>query len=627
MCRCRSTRKRPRESASGRPVATLQGRDASAQTQAQAARLATPPARGPACAPAGWVSVPATPAGASPRTRWRPRGRPRRRTRGRRSRSAPPTSQRRPVALLLQDALGGGQRQGRVDRDLARQAQGHLHRGTGLGQAVDQAQLGGALSEDRLAGERQLHRHVVGQRARQAQQRAAGGHERALDLGDAELARHGRRRSGRTPSATSRPPATAKPSIAAISGLTDARRTMPAKPRSPTQGRSPVTNAFRSMPAQKPLPAPVSTPTLSPSSPSSSIERRGDALGQRQVDGVARVGAVERDQQHALASLGQDDVMLTTRHYAANRRSSGSRLPRRTSTSTSTQSMSSRRGEHARLRLDPLRDQHAPTRGHRGVQADALQVARQLAHRIHRGDALDLNRHPLISGVATHQVDRTDVGWELAAHQPKALATPMRGVGKQFLQFALEPFLLERCKHVQLVIDVGEHLGDRDLQTLVGALLAHKETHQRAAVVALLSEHRGRRHPVERLDVGRAAVGPHHERAIPLAHQQTHGLRQHGGGAADIGDLTASDDQTHRRTVSAEPDYSSSLCASTLIASRNSRMPLPSARATSGSRLGPSTIRAMAPMNSRWTGLSIPTTHQASACPTTRDDLEGLFYG
>src|SRR4051812_17952772 len=64
-------------------------------------------------------------------------------------------------------------------------------------------------------------------------------------------------------SATSSPPATAKPSIAAMSGLRDARWTMPAKPRSPTHGRSPGTKALRSMPALKPAPAPVSTPTLS----------------------------------------------------------------------------------------------------------------------------------------------------------------------------------------------------------------------------------------------------------------------------------------------------------------------------------------------------------------------------
>src|SRR3954453_22171665 len=70
--------------------------------------------------------------------------------------------------------------------------------------------------------------------------------------------------------ATSRPPATAKPSIAAMSGLRDARCTMPAKPRSPTHALSPATNALRSMPALKPLPAPVSTPTCSSDVSSSS---------------------------------------------------------------------------------------------------------------------------------------------------------------------------------------------------------------------------------------------------------------------------------------------------------------------------------------------------------------------
>src|SRR3954469_7797536 len=64
-------------------------------------------------------------------------------------------------------------------------------------------------------------------------------------------------------SAISKPPATAKPPIAAISGLRDARCTMPAKPRSPTHGRCPVTNALRSMPAENPLPAPVRMPTCS----------------------------------------------------------------------------------------------------------------------------------------------------------------------------------------------------------------------------------------------------------------------------------------------------------------------------------------------------------------------------
>ncbi len=71
-------------------------------------------------------------------------------------------------------------------------------------------------------------------------------------------------------SATSSPPANAKPSIATISGLSAERWVMPAKPRPSTNGRSPVTNAFRSIPAQNPLPAPVITPTLRSGSASSS---------------------------------------------------------------------------------------------------------------------------------------------------------------------------------------------------------------------------------------------------------------------------------------------------------------------------------------------------------------------
>ena len=51
--------------------------------------------------------------------------------------------------------------------------------------------------------------------------------------------------------AISRPPASAKPSTAAISGLRDARWAMPAKPLSPNHGDSPFTNAPRSMPALK----------------------------------------------------------------------------------------------------------------------------------------------------------------------------------------------------------------------------------------------------------------------------------------------------------------------------------------------------------------------------------------
>src|SRR5271166_2744817 len=70
--------------------------------------------------------------------------------------------------------------------------------------------------------------------------------------------------------ATIRSHASAKRSTAAIRGLRAERWAMPAKPRSSNQGASPLTNAPRSMPAQKKPPAPVSTPTDISSSPSSS---------------------------------------------------------------------------------------------------------------------------------------------------------------------------------------------------------------------------------------------------------------------------------------------------------------------------------------------------------------------
>ena len=97
--------------------------------------------------------------------------------------------------------------------------------------------------------------------------------------------------------------------MAAISGLRDARWTMPAKPRSPTHGRSPVTNALRSMPAQKPAPAPVTTPTAQVAVGVELVERRRHPLGQREVDRVARLRAVERDEQDAVAALGEDGLV------------------------------------------------------------------------------------------------------------------------------------------------------------------------------------------------------------------------------------------------------------------------------------------------------------------------------
>ena len=66
-----------------------------------------------------------------------------------------------------------------------------------------------------------------------------------------------------------------------------------------------MANALRSMPAQNPRPAPVSTPAVSPSSESSCSTAREQPLGEVGVDGVHRLGAVERDQQHPPPGLGE----------------------------------------------------------------------------------------------------------------------------------------------------------------------------------------------------------------------------------------------------------------------------------------------------------------------------------
>ena len=70
-------------------------------------------------------------------------------------------------------------------------ARGELERvldgAAGLGEAVDETELVEALGGQRVAGEGQLHDDVVGHPPGQAQQRAAGGDERALGLGDPHL--------------------------------------------------------------------------------------------------------------------------------------------------------------------------------------------------------------------------------------------------------------------------------------------------------------------------------------------------------------------------------------------------------------------------------------------------------
>src|SRR3981081_4094252 len=85
-------------------------------------------------------------------------------------------------------------------------------------------------------------------------------------------------------SATPTPPATAKPSIAAISGLREDRCAIPAEPRSPNQGESPFTNSPRSMRHQQYPPPTAGT-------------RRGAYC-------LSLLGAIQRDELDVSAPLG-----------------------------------------------------------------------------------------------------------------------------------------------------------------------------------------------------------------------------------------------------------------------------------------------------------------------------------
>src|SRR3954451_15136979 len=91
---------------------------------------------------------------------------------------------------------------------------------------------------------------------------------------------------------------------------------MPAKPRSATHGRSPVTNALRSMPALKPLPAPVRTPTLRSSSASSAssaaaIPSASAVLTALRASGRLRV--INRTPSRRSVRTGSSDMPRTLR--------------------------------------------------------------------------------------------------------------------------------------------------------------------------------------------------------------------------------------------------------------------------------------------------------------------------
>ena len=192
------------------------------------------------------------------------------------------------------------------------------------------AELRGALGADRLAGQGQLHRQVVRDPARQAQQRAGGGHQPALDLGDAEAGVAGGddevARQRDLEAAGQRPALDGRDQRLARGPLGDAGEAAVADVRALAGHERLQVHARAERAAGAGEDAGAQRLVLV-----EPVERGGDPLGDGQVDRVARLRPVDRDDQDLAVGLGAD-------RGHPNSVSAGSRSPRSSARSTSTQS-------------------------------------------------------------------------------------------------------------------------------------------------------------------------------------------------------------------------------------------------------------------------------------------------
>src|SRR5207237_3699854 len=77
---------------------------------------------------------------------------------------------------------------------------------------------------------------------------------------------------------------------------------------------------------------------------------------------------------------------------------------------------------------------------------------------------LPLDRGPAAVAAAAHQVDRPEVGRPLAPREPQARLEYLGPRRERLLEVALDAVLLERRRLAHLVLDVGEHLEEADLE-------------------------------------------------------------------------------------------------------------------------------------------------------------------
>ena len=195
-------------------------------------------------------------------------------------------------------------------------------------------------------------------------------------------------------------------------------------------------------------------------------------------------------------------------------------------------------GEHLRLGLDHLGDEHAADLAERRVELQTFDVAGELFDAVDVAASLDLDRDDCVRLVAAHQVDRPDRRGVLAPHQGETILDGVRAGGEQLLQVCFDAVLLQ----ARVLAELGRHVADHLVQVDRQGLLLRVGHHP---VVAVVDERVRSVHPVERL-VG-AAVGMDRHTAIGLHHDQPGGLGQVGVESTGVVDGTASDHQTHGR--------------------------------------------------------------------------------
>ena len=213
------------------------------------------------------------------------------------------------------------------------------------------------------------------------------------------------------------------------------------------------------------------------------LQRTGEPLRERGVDGISDLGAVERDQQDVLASLGEHgrlgssvlmrDSLLGEESLsgvgrcrlpgrALRRRTDAARARVRHAGPAGRPRRSRSRGrlrEHARLRLDHLRRQHPAAGAERGVQADALAgsgVSCSTASIV----AIRLISTAIHSSSPSRHIRST--GPMSVGHSRRTRRSPSPhhcgASARSSCSSRSRPSFSSVTQHVELVLDVGEDL-------------------------------------------------------------------------------------------------------------------------------------------------------------------------